>query len=246
MTFKDFFSRSADTYARFRPTYPNELFAYLASITKEHDCAWDCATGNGQAAILLANHFDRVVATDISENQLKHAQAHQKIIYQKASAENGGLPKNSVDLITVAQAFHWFDQELFLAEVKRVAKPDGVVAIWCYGLLKISPSIDKSVEYLYEDILGSFWDQARKLVDNNYADVSLPFQQISSPTFIMTKSWDLDHFIGYLRTWSAYQKFVEEKQIDPLSELIPQFASCWQNKFLDVSWQITPKVWRIK
>src|ERR1051325_10295174 len=119
-TFKDNFSKQSDIYAIYRPHYPTGLYSYLASLTKSHKLAWDCGTGNGQAAIGLTDFYDRIIATDASEQQIKNAVVHQKISYHVSTAENNVIETNSIDLLTVANALHWFDFDVFYREVKRV------------------------------------------------------------------------------------------------------------------------------
>jgi ubiquinone/menaquinone biosynthesis C-methylase UbiE len=153
--FKDHFSKQAADYAKFRPRYPKELFRRLASIAPDTQLAWDCATGTGQAAIELAEFFDRVIATDASEKQIANAERHPRVEYRAATAEESGLDAASVDLVTVAQALHWFDLDRFYAEVRRVLKPQGLLAATAYKLAKISPEIDLIVNHYYSDIVGS-------------------------------------------------------------------------------------------
>ena len=162
MTFKDHFSDQASDYARFRPNYPHELFAYLGSLVLARECAWDCGTGSGQAAVALAEFFDRVVATDASEKQILSATKSSRVEYPIAPAENSGLSSHSLDLIAVAQALHWFDLDAFYMEAKRVLKPDGILAVWCYGLLEIGPEIDAIINRFYREIVGPYWPPERK------------------------------------------------------------------------------------
>lgn len=157
MEFPDHFSKQANDYARYRPFYPAALHEYLASLTPEHDRAWDVGAGNGQAAIGLARHFRSVVATDPSEQQISLAMPHERVTYRVATAEHSGLDDQSIDLIAVALAVHWFDLDRFYAEVKRMIKPQGVLAVWCYNLTEITPAIDRVMESYYHDVLGEFW-----------------------------------------------------------------------------------------
>src|SRR5215475_11590766 len=126
MGFKDHFSRQAANYAKFRPRYRRELFDYLASIAPGRELAWDCGTGNGQAAVGLASVFDRVIATDASKKQIANAEPHNRVEYHVAPAENSGIPSGTIDLIMVAQALHWFDLDRFYGQAGRVLKPDGI------------------------------------------------------------------------------------------------------------------------
>jgi SAM-dependent methyltransferase len=227
MTFKDLFSGQSADYARFRPTYPDALFSWLVSVVPGRDCAVDVATGNGQAARLLAPHFARVVALDASAAQIAEAPAHPQVQYRVAPAEATGLDAASVDLLTVAQAFHWLDQPRFFAEAGRLLRPGGVLAVWCYGLTRITPAVDAVVQHLYGDLLGSYWEPERRLVEDGYGGVTFPFDPIEAPPFEMTAQWQLADLLGYLRTWSALKAFVRARGSDPLVALAPDLAAAW-------------------
>src|SRR5881396_1266583 len=207
MTFKDHFSKQAADYANFRPRYPRELFEYLGSVAPSRALAWDCATGNGQAAVELATVFDHVIASDASKKQISNAQPHERVEYRVAPAENSSIKSGTVDLIMVAQALHWFDLDPFYAEAGRVLKPDGVLAASAYNLLQIEPAIDEIVNRYYHEVVGPFWPPERKLVEQ-FADLPFPFHEIDSPKFEMAAHWNLHHLLGYLRTWSSTQRFI--------------------------------------
>ena len=191
MTFKDHFSKQAADYAKFRPRYPRELFEYLGSVAPSRALAWDCATGNGQAAVELAKVFDRVIATDASEKQIANAEPHERVEYRMASAEESGLESGTIDLIMVAQALHWFDLGSFYAEVRRVLKNNGVFAASAYNLLHVEPAIDEVVNRYYYEVVGPFWPPERKLVEQ-FADLPFPFHKVDAPKFEMTAQWDLE------------------------------------------------------
>src|SRR5438045_1897140 len=196
MTFKDYFSQHAGAYARHRPHYPPELFEYLASLPTERHLAWDCGTGNGQAAVGLAPYFERVIATDASADQLANAFPHEKVTYRVAIAGSAGLDPGSVDLITVAQALHWFDLEAFFEEVRRTLKPGGAIAVWAYALCRITPALDAIVDRFYFETVGPYWPKERKLVDDGYRSLVFPFNEIEPPTFAIELPWTLPHLLG--------------------------------------------------
>ncbi len=246
MEFKDLFSASSTGYAKFRPTYPDALFQYLAGHTSTRKLAWDCGTGSGQAAALLTRHFDKVIATDPSEAQLANATRHPQIEYRQATAERSSLDEQSADLITAAQAFHWFNPHDFFRQVRRVGKPGSILAFWCYGLTQISPEIDAVVWRLYDGILGSYWEAERKLVEEGYRNVELPFEEIKGPTFEMTAQWSLDHLIGYLSTWSALQKFIKLNSTNPLETVFSELQAEWgKTERRPVRWTLGLRVARI-
>ena len=243
MSFKDHFSNQAADYAKFRPRYPREMFEYLGSVAPDRQLAWDCGTGNGQAAVGLASVFDRVIATDASEKQIANAQSHEIIEYRVAPAENSDIGSETIDLIMVAQALHWFDLERFYAEARRVLKPDGVLAASAYNLLHIEPAIDEVVNRYYGEVVGSFWPPERRLIEQ-FADLPFPFQEIDTPKFEMTALWDLDHLVGYLRTWSSTQRFIAAMGSDPLKEISDELGSAWRTpeQIRNVSWPLTLRI----
>lgn len=227
MAFKDHFSKQADDYAKYRPVYPAALFEYLAAQTKEHKLAWDAGTGSGQAALGLAAHFDRVIATDPSESQVRNATPHPKVLYKVASAEQTDIPDRSVDLIAVAQALHWFDLNHFYAEARRVLKPAGVLAAWCYGLNEIESGIDEIVRHFYRDVVGPYWPPERRLIDECYRTIPFPFTESAPPAFHMAAEWTLDEYLGYLGTWSATQRYRQQLGTDPLPALRVELLHAW-------------------
>lgn len=243
---KDLFSAQSGCYAKFRPTYPESLFRYLAALTPEQKLAWDCGCGNGQAAVKLADYFERVIATDSSEKQLENAARHPKVAYRKTTAESSGFEDRCVDLTAAAQSFHWFKKEEFYGEVQRVSKPDGVLAIWCYGLANISPEIDTVVRAFYEDVLGPYWEKERRLVEEGYRNVPFPFREITPPRFEMTAQWFLGQLLGYLGTWSALQAFIKRNGSNPLEALYPDLRKAWGNGSIrSVKWELAVRVGRV-
>ncbi len=246
--FKDLFSTQATDYARYRPHYPAALFRHLSKFCVSHDLAWDCGTGSGQAAVALAPYFSAVVGTDPSSKQLSEAVALEKVTYREAAAESSGLADLSVDLITVAQAFHWFKQPEFFAECTRVAKPGCVLAVWCYELCEITPAVDHVVMSLYRDTLDAYWEKERRLVEEGYRNVVFPFKELNAPVVSMSAEWQLPDLIGYLGTWSAFQKYYKEKGYDPRTPLMPNFLSAWGDQAVPkaVRWPLSLRVFRVK
>lgn len=228
MGFKDLFSAQSSQYAEFRPRYPEGLFEELARLVPGHELVWDVGTGSGQAAGALARRFTTVVATDPSQKQLESASAHAGVVYALGGAERAPLADRSVDLVTAAQAFHWFDQPAFFRECRRVLKPRGVVAIWCYDLCEISPEVDAVVRELYEDVLGPFWDPERRQVEQGYARAEFPFEAIPLAPLVMREARGFEQFIGYLGTWSAIQKYMKRHDGEnPLERIAPRIKAVW-------------------
>jgi SAM-dependent methyltransferase len=225
--FKDHFSGHASLYSRFRPTYPGALFDFLADAAPARLLAWDCATGGGQAALALADRFEKVIATDASAEQIKAAKPHARVEYRVAPAEAGGPASGSVDLLAVAQALHWFDREKFYAEAKRTLKPGGVLAVWSYNLLSITPELDALVNHFYHEIVGPYWPPERKLVEQGYGGIEFPFMEISAPEFAMNAGWTLEDFAGYLTTWSSVRRFMDAQGADPVAALLPALRKIW-------------------
>jgi SAM-dependent methyltransferase len=242
--FKDHFSALSPGYSRFRPEYSSDLFDYLSSLTLEHKLAWDCATGTGQAALCLADRFDMVIATDASPQQIGQARKHPCVEYRVAAAENSEIESESLDLITVAQALHWFDIPKFMQESKRVLKSRGVIAVWTYNLFRVTPDIDAVIDNLYWNILDGYWAPERKMVESGYADLDMPFQEVALPRFEMSANWSLPQLLGYLGTWSAIGKYRETEGLDPLVDTAATLQQVWGDLSLEkeISWPLSVRV----
>ena len=242
--YRDLFSRDPASYAEFRPRYPEELFRWLASLPARRTVAWDAGTGSGQAAAALAPWFDRVIATDASADQLSKAIAHPRVEYRVAR-EASGLEPRSVDLVTVAQALHWFDRPRFWEEVKRVLAPGGVLAVWCYELHRVTPEIDAVINRFYRDVIGEYWTPERRLVETGYRDVEFPFAELTPPPFSMTAEWMLEHELGYIGTWSAVGRAKQATGRDPVAALRPELEAVWPGEAqLRVEWPLSVRAGR--
>lgn len=218
---KDLFSKQSSAYAGFRPGYPAELVQHILAHTHGREAAWDCATGNGQAAVLLAPHFNRIYATDLSRNQLNYAFDAPNIEYSEGTAETSGLPSNVVQLITVAQAYHWFDHRQFHLEALRVGMPGATIAVWGYGIMEISNAkLNDELLHLYSEILGEFWPKERIHFEQQYKSLPFPYEELPSLNMSMTYEWNRPALVGYLESWSAVQRFKEIRQTDPVAEWI--------------------------
>jgi SAM-dependent methyltransferase len=244
----DYFSAVAGPYARFRPTYPAALFAWLASVAPGRSLAWDCAAGSGQASVDLAAHFDRVVATDLSRAQVEAATAHPRVEYRVARAQASGLPEGSVDLATVAQALHWLDLAPFYAEARRVLRPAGVVAAWTYGTLAVEGAVvDAAVQAFYRATLGPYWPPERVHVESGYRTLPFPFEEVPAPAFAMTARWPLAGLLGYLASWSATGRFIQANGVDPVPALAEGLRPLWggEERLRTITWPFSLRVGRV-
>jgi SAM-dependent methyltransferase len=245
MTFRDHFSAHARDYARSRPGYPEELFTWLASRVERHDLAWDCATGNGQAAQGLSPHFERTVATDASFEQIAQAGSIDRVQFVSALAATPGLAKSSVDLVTVAQAMHWFDLDPFYESVRRTLRPAGVLAAWTYGLFRSEPEIDRVVDRFAHETVEAFWPPQRRHVEAGYSDLEFPFDEIAAPVFLMRVRWSFDDLLDYLGTWSAVRRFWQARGFNPVVDLQDELAEAWgERDELEIHWPLSIRVGR--
>ncbi|HEY0771731.1 MAG TPA: class I SAM-dependent methyltransferase [Sphingobacteriaceae bacterium] len=228
MPTKDLFSDQSKAYAAFRPTYPQALFDFIFQRVNNFDTAWDCATGNGQVARDLCKRFKKVYATDISQQQLDEAFQAPNIDYSISKAEQTPFPVKHFDLITVGQALHWINTQEFYTEVNRVGKPGGTIAVWGYSLLSVNPEIDKLFNDFYFNKVGSYWDAARKLVENEYSGIDFPFSMKAESKFQIIVTWSFEQFAGYLTSWSATQKFIKTEGFNPVPEFMHSIRQHWQ------------------
>ncbi len=227
MPSKDLFSEHSSLYKTFRPEYPAALYQFILNQVPDNCLAWDVGTGNGQVAKVLSEYFTSVYASDISEKQIAEAYQAENICYVKCQAEYSGLPAKSVDLITVAQALHWFNFEEFNKEVKRVARPGAVIATWGYELLNINLEIDNLIVDFYKNTVGNYWSPERKHIEDAYQSIPFPFQEIECPEFSIELRWSIDQLLGYINTWSSVQKFIKQNHYNPVDVLRLNIQKHW-------------------
>ena len=223
----DHFSRVASRYATFRPHYPEALFDWLAGAVPGRRRAWDCGTGSGQAAVSLAKRFQHVIASDASVAQLANAERADGITYVAMAAEQTALADGTADLVTVAQALHWFRHEEFFREAVRALRPGGLLAAWSYALVTVSPDMDAVIATFYRKTVGPYWPAERALVDRGYAGLELPFPPIATPDFHMEVQWDLAQLAGYISTWSAVDRYRIDRHEDPVPGLVSRLEPLW-------------------
>ena len=244
--FKDNFSKQAELYLKFRPQYPDGLYTYLASLTNEHELVWDCGTGNGQAALGLAGQYAQVVATDPSEEQIRNAFPCKNVRYEVSAAEQSTLPAHSVDLITVANALHWFAFDAFYAEADRVLKPGGILAAWCYVTPSGSPEINSLISYLHDVILGDYWLPENRLVEKKYSTIPFPYTILETPIYTIEKYLSCAELEGLFHTWSAVQRYKDKTGQDPVALIKKDLETAWGNTSDKkmFTWELTLKVGR--
>ena len=245
--FKNYFGPRAKRYADHRPRYPAALLEYLAREAGGSTLAWDCGTGNGQAAVGLAQHFTQVVATDPSADMIAHAIHHTRVMYRVARYESG-LPAKSANLVTVAQALHWFEVEDFFREVRRVLVPDGLFAAWGYSLCRIEPALDDVIDRYYKKTLGTFWPPERRHTDDGYRSFVLPLNELAPPPFELSESWTMDEFLNYVRTWSGTNRCVDARGEEPVLEFEEAVRQRWSEPAAhrQVRWPIHLRVGRLR
>jgi len=228
---KDLFSNHASAYAQFRPHYPQALFDYIVSFLSEKRMAWDCATGNGQAAVQLAPIFDKVIGTEISQAQLDNAEKKPNIEYYNSPSEHTPFADNSFDLITIATAYHWFNHTLFYNEATRVGKNNAIVAAWTYNTIHTDDGdLKKVYDDFYDNITKPYWEPERKWVDEEYKSIPFGFDPLPIKNFETVVEWNREQFKGYLGTWSAVRKFTDSKGFSPLNLIENKIDDTWKEK----------------
>ncbi|MBL7049749.1 MAG: methyltransferase domain-containing protein [Nitrospira sp.] len=246
MVFKDYFSDVSKNYKIFRPEYPAELFEYIVSLVENNEIVWDCATGTGQTAKRLVKYFQKIIASDPSSSQISNAERADGIEYFVATAEQSNLGSATMDLITVSQALHWFCINDFFKEAERILKPGGILAVWSYNLLYMTPAIDELIQTFYYRTLGDYWPKERLLVANAYSDIEFPLQEITVPVFQMKAEWNLNELLGYISTWSAIKKFESVNKVSPMNDLHTRMSKVWGNpaEKVPVNWPLTLQIRR--
>ena len=244
---KDLFSKQSDLYARYRPTYPKAIYDHILSFVKEKSIAWDCATGNGQAAVVLADHFKKVIATDISAAQIDKAIKKENIEYSVCPAESTPFADNTFDLVTVAQAYHWINWKEFKKEVTRVCKPGAIIAIWVYFRnMPGDKKIDDAIFNFYENVTRPYWDEARKYVEELYETVEFDYELLSVKQFETTLNWQREEMIGYISSWSAIQKYIKVNGRSPIPIIEEEINKLWpEGEVKKVSFPIYFKLGKI-
>lgn len=244
MAFQDHYSAYAAEYVKHRPVYPAGLFAFLASRAPAKDLAWDAGTGSGQAALGLAEHFGAVRATDPSREQLAEAPRHPRVSYQVGDEGQSGLPEASSDLITAAQAAHWFDMERFIGEARRVSRPGTVVALWGYGLCTIGAGIDPIIRRFYTEAVGAFWPAGRRHIDEAYRSLPFPLPEVAFPEMAIELRLDLAGLGAYIQTWSAVHRKVQAEGGDPVAPLLKELATVWGDPAVarQVRWRLFGRI----
>lgn len=244
MKFQDHFSNQAATYAHSRPTYPVALFDELARLAPSRGLAWDCGTGNGQAAVALAAHFQRVIATEPSAAQLAAATPHARVIYVRSAELAPTVRDHTVDLVTAAQAAHWFDRPKFYAEAQRVLRPGGVVALWSYWLARVNPAIDAVVDRFYAETTGPYWPPERVHIENRYRDFEFPFVELPFPRLTITREWAAEDLANFLASWSAVDRYRNARGEDPIPAVTAELRALWGERRRTVTWEMFGRIGR--
>jgi SAM-dependent methyltransferase len=240
VSFQDHFSAHASEYSEHRPVYPAELSTFLAGLAPGRGQVWDCGTGSGQAAVVLAADFDRVVATDPSAAQLAHAREHPRVEYRLAPERDSGLPSGSCDLVTAAQAAHWFDLTAFYQEADRVLRPRGVLAIWCYNRTLVEPAIDSVIAAFQYQRVGPYWPSGREHTDARYRTLPFPYERLDVPPLVMRQRWTRDQIAAYFGTWSSVRRCRQIEGVDPVPDIVRDLSRLWPDPagVRDVSWPL--------
>ena len=243
--FQDHFSQQAANYAQSRPTYPAALFDELARCAPSRGLAWDCGTGNGQAAVALAAHFQGIIATEPSEAQLAAATPHARVTYLRSAELAPTVGDHTVDLVTAAQAAHWFDRAKFYAEAQRVLRPGGVVALWSYWLARVNPEVDPVVDRFYSETTGPYWPPERRHIESRYRDFEFPFEERPFPALSIVREWTADELAAFLATWSAVDRYRQARGEDPVPAVREELRARWGDGRREVTWEMYGRLGRV-
>ncbi len=247
MTFKDHFSRHSGEYSRFRPSYPKRLADFLAGVSPRRGTVWEAGCGSGQLTTLLADRFERVLATDASEEQLANAPVLPNVEYRCVRAEDSGLPSRTADLCVAAQAAHWFDLDAYYTEVRRVGRTGSVVALVTYTLMQVNDSVDEIIRTFYASELADYWPPERRFVETGYADLPFPFEEMDAPAFEMSEEWSLPQLLGYVRSWSGVRALLENAGSRTFDVLEEDLAAEWGESEVRqvIRWPLAMRLGRI-
>jgi len=223
------------------------MFSYFAGLAPGRALAWDCGTGSGQAALGVAEHFDRVVATDASSEQLEHATPHERVEYRLAPVESAPLEDASVDLVTVGQALHWFNHDAFYNEVRRVAAPGAVIAAWGYLEANINEAMTKVMRHYRLELVGPYWSPKVQYMLDHYETIPFAFEDIEPPEFNATAEWTFDHWVGFLQSWSATQEYLRQHGENPVDIVLPKLREAWGDaEARPIRWPLFLRVGRVE
>lgn len=229
-TFADHFSEDSAAYARARPTYPDALFEFLAANAPGREAAWDCATGNGQAAIGLARHFAKVEATDASAQQVAHAHPAPNVRYSVQPAEATSFGDRAFDAVCVAEALHWLEVDRFYAEARRVLRDDGVICVAGYSRQRVGDGFDDEFRRVVVQAVKPHWPKQIGHLWDRYKDIAFPFESIAVPQLEIRMHWTLAQLLDYTSTWSGTRR---------LLAVDPQFLGRARNE-LEAAWGLEP------
>ena len=247
---KDNFSEQSAGYAKFRPVYPKQLYLEVLSHVNGRETCWDCATGNGQIATFMSNHFNQVYATDISKQQLDKAPAFENVDYMGCRSEKTPFQDSCIDLTIVGQAVHWFDHEHFNKEVRRVSRPKAIVALIGYGLMYSDEDFNQALNTFYVHTIGEYWDPERKHIDSSYKSIPFPFEKIEfDKKYSIVVEGSLDQMNGYLNTWSSVQKYIRENGSNPVQPFVESLtkSGVWKpDEIKKVRFPLFVKLGRVK
>ncbi|HUM09868.1 MAG TPA: class I SAM-dependent methyltransferase [Myxococcaceae bacterium] len=245
--FKDHFSAAASGYAAHRPVYPRAVAEALAARSPGHGLAWDAGCGSGQLSVVLGEVFDQVLATDASAAQIAAATPHPAVRYAVAPAETSGLPDGSVDCAVAAQAAHWFDLHAYYREVRRVARPGGLIALVTYAVMEVDPGVERVVERFYWKTLEGHWPAERKLVEEGYRSLPFPFEPVEAPPLVLEHRWNVEQLLGYVGTWSAVQSLRKAGRGAELDRFGDELRAAWGDPEMGrlIRWPLSLRLGRV-